>query len=120
MCEIQITDLDTLNISCGFVESTKPVSCVEIARNNLISEQIILISYDDNLVEEKYIVLTYSNELCDVFEELIIAGEVLVYSFLTFSVEFYTINSELNNSKISASNEQGDNNVHSQQESLST
>ena len=66
--------LDKLNISCGFVESTKPVSCVEIERNNFLSEQIILISYDVNIDEERYIALMNSNQLCEVYEELNIAG----------------------------------------------
>lgn len=66
--------LDKLNISCGFVESNKPVSCVEIEPNNILSEQIILISYDVNIDEERYISLMYSNQLCEVYKELNIAG----------------------------------------------
>ena len=66
--------LDKLNVFCGFVESTKPISCVEIECNIFMNEQIILISYDANIVEERYIALTYSNEFCEVYEELNIAG----------------------------------------------
>ena len=87
-----MTILNKLNIFCGFVESTKPVSCVEIDRNNLTKEKIILISYEANLVEERYIALTYSNQLCEVYEELNIAGintVTLVERCINLSFNFF-------------------------------
>lgn len=68
--------LDKMNISCDFVESTNPVICVEIARNSLINEQTVLITYDADLMEERYITLTYSNQFCEVYKELNITGKV--------------------------------------------